>query len=120
MVNLTIPVDVNLEDLDGVTPELIKKHLEYCLEDEDGAYRHNFNSELLEVAFGRLMGETLRNTVQDVHQEKYKGVYIDSHREDGTVNGHTAKWVTTSGEVSKRIKTHLHYRLTRGIEITLG
>jgi len=94
-LTLTIPVSINIENLDGVKIDQISKHLSYDLENwNDG--RYPLEVELLSHAANRLLKSAISKAIEDVHAEKYPG-YFEYE------NGCVVKWAMTSKKIIRRI-----------------
>ena len=102
-ITVTIPMEINIEELDGVTIEDVSRLFNLYL-DESQDYRPCFSIEMLTDSLARCVKDTIKLAIEKVHQKRFDREYVETKNKYGEVNGHMAKWCVTSLTVINKIK----------------
>lgn len=97
-VTISIPVDINLDDLDGVTLESIEKHLNYVV-----GNGHRYPVERMTDGFARCIQLAIKESIESVHQTRYSREYLEYISDDGKFIGNP-KWCVTSLKYINKVK----------------
>ncbi len=103
-ITLTVPVEINLEDLDGISVEDIETYLDYQLQ-EEWDHRHAFSVEMLTHGFAKALKESVVATIEAKHIEMYPGLV--TYTKDGEITGDAPKWTLTSRHAVNKICVHI-------------
>ncbi len=109
-VTLSVPVEVNLEDLDGVTLESIEKRLNYVV-----GNGHSFPVERMTDGFASCIQLAIKESIESVQQTRYPREYLEYISDDGKVIGNP-KWRVTSLKYINRVKLGITGFFTSKIE----
>lgn len=104
-LTFVIPVELNIERLDGVTVEDVERHINLRLTTELSP-SGTFDVETLMNGAARVITSATRHAVQEIHQKRYPREYVD-HTPDGIVTGCTPKWILTSRKILNNIQLTL-------------
>lgn len=101
-LTLTVPISINIEDLDGITLADISRHINYCLRQADENHPP-FDIQMFSHSTHQIIRQAITNTIEDLHVKKYPGTvpYETEHSK-----GETARWCLTSKKIIRRIQ---HY-----------
>jgi hypothetical protein len=102
-LELSRSIEINLDNLDGVTIQDIQRHLDYILNDRNDG-RYPFNVELLLNGLHGCIQEAVKQAVEEIQHGRYKGQYISSETEHSTST--VAKWVLVAEKVIKRLQCY--------------
>ncbi len=104
-LTFVIPVELNIESLDGVTVEDLERHLNLRLT-KSLAPIDTFDVETLMHGAARLLKSATKSAIEEIHKNRYPREYVD-HKTDGRVTGCTAKWILTSRKILNNIQLAL-------------
>jgi hypothetical protein len=98
---LTVPISINIEELDGITLADVSRHLNYCLIKQESNHPP-FEIEMFLHSIHQIIKDAISSAVEENHEEKYPGT-VPYRTENST--GETACWLLTSKRIVRRI-TH--------------
>jgi len=101
-LTLTVPISINVDELDGITLADISRQINYYLRKEDTNHPP-FEIQMFSRSIHYMLTEAIREAIEDLHAKKYPGTvpYETEHSK-----GETARWCLTSKKIIRRIQ---HY-----------
>jgi hypothetical protein len=99
-LTLTVPISINIDDLDGITLVDISRHIGYYLRKEDTNHPP-FEIQMFSRSIHHTLNEAIREAIEELHAKKYPGT-VPYETENS--RGETAKWLLTSKKIVRRIQ----------------
>lgn len=101
-LTLSVPIEINLQELDGITQSDIERHINYCLRRQEDNHPP-FEIQMFNHGIHKIIADAIQSAIEENHAKRYPGT-VPYTTEYST--GETAKWCITSKKVVRRIS---HY-----------